>query len=134
MRTDYSVERATPVTGFSSELGERGHALLIRCEKSGEAKALGDWLPTDMTIEGREQFAAIVVTSEKISDAAIDRVSGASGVISFDQTQGMFHRVAHDPHVCSVAICERRVTEMYPERYVASSHANAAWNEPSVPD
>jgi hypothetical protein len=54
---------------------------LIRCEKSGEAKALGDWLPTDMTIEGREQFAAIVVTSEKISDAAIDRVSGASGVI-----------------------------------------------------
>jgi hypothetical protein len=60
------VERATPVTGFSSELGERGHALLIRCEKSGEAKALGDWLPTDMTIEGREQFAAIVVTSEKI--------------------------------------------------------------------
>jgi hypothetical protein len=36
---------------------------------------------------------------EKIQDAAIDRVSSASGVTSFDHTQGVFHRVARNPHV-----------------------------------
>ena len=76
---------------------DRPEKMNVQPLKSGKAKPLGDWLPADMTVEGREQFAAIVVTSKKISDAAVERVSDASGFISFDPTQGMFHRVAHDP-------------------------------------
>ena len=91
MRNRLLVERAVRLPG-SGELGQRGHPLLIRGEKSGGTKPRGDWFPAGMTVEGREQFAAVVVASEKISNAAIDRMSGASGVFSFDHTQGGFHR------------------------------------------
>jgi hypothetical protein len=116
VRADYSVERATPVTGFSSELGERGHALLIRCEKSGEAKPVGDWLPTDMTVEGRSPRTRPIQFWRNGRDDLLHEGLMASGIGRHYRSKARRRWPCGTKHCCrELKGCDWQVRESIPQ-------------------